>query len=171
MMNLTIKTTLWTALGAVFLAGCGSGDGARSVSAPMTLISPSDLEASSAVIEADPLTLAGLSQARTEEAEDEAAVLLSDGDGAAEGAVAPARKAWPGRGVEDTALYERFKAEAADGDIDARFELARFALTLNMPPVARRGDLQHPADRLDPVDLTVLVNERVHHFKRRSSSA
>src|SRR5215207_8075821 len=37
--------------------------------------------------------------------------------------------------------------------------------------VARRGDPQHPADRLDPVDLTMIVDEGDHGFERRSSSA
>ena len=37
--------------------------------------------------------------------------------------------------------------------------------------VGRRSDLQHPADRLDTVDLALIVNERDHGFERRSSSA
>ena len=37
--------------------------------------------------------------------------------------------------------------------------------------VRRRGDRQHPADRLDPVQRPVFVDERHHHFGRRSSSA
>jgi hypothetical protein len=37
--------------------------------------------------------------------------------------------------------------------------------------VARRGDRQRLADRLDPVGLTVIVDERDHGLKRRSSSA
>ena len=39
------------------------------------------------------------------------------------------------------------------------------------PKVGRRGDRQHAADRLDPVRLPMLVDERHHHFARRSSSA
>ncbi|MNX85066.1 hypothetical protein D3C86_1168920 [compost metagenome] len=38
-------------------------------------------------------------------------------------------------------------------------------------PIARRGDPQHLADRLDPEAVAVLVDEGSHHFNRRSSSA
>ena len=34
-----------------------------------------------------------------------------------------------------------------------------------------RGDRQHVADRLDPVRITMRVDETHHHFDRRSSSA
>ena len=37
--------------------------------------------------------------------------------------------------------------------------------------VRRRGDRQYGADRLDPVAFPILVDERHHHFGRRSSSA
>jgi len=37
--------------------------------------------------------------------------------------------------------------------------------------VGRRGDRQDPADRLDPVDFTMIVDEGDHGFERRSSSA
>jgi hypothetical protein len=37
--------------------------------------------------------------------------------------------------------------------------------------ISRRGDRQDTADRLDPVDIAVLVDERLHGLKRRSSSA
>src|SRR3954463_9619875 len=37
--------------------------------------------------------------------------------------------------------------------------------------IRRRGDRQHPADRLDPVGLTMLVDEGNHDRNRRSSSA
>ena len=37
--------------------------------------------------------------------------------------------------------------------------------------VGRRGDRQHGADRLDPVLISMLVDEIDHHFGRRSSSA
>src|ERR687885_1197899 len=37
--------------------------------------------------------------------------------------------------------------------------------------VSGRGDRQHPADRLDPVGLTMRVDEGDHGLKRRSSSA
>jgi len=36
--------------------------------------------------------------------------------------------------------------------------------------VHRRGDRQHGTDRLDPVRLAVGVDERHHHFARRSSA-
>src|SRR5690625_7980707 len=37
--------------------------------------------------------------------------------------------------------------------------------------VDARGDRQLPADRLDPILTAVLINERGHHFRWRSSSA
>ena len=37
--------------------------------------------------------------------------------------------------------------------------------------VGGRGDRQNPADRLDPVRITMRLNEIHHHFDRRSSSA
>jgi hypothetical protein len=37
--------------------------------------------------------------------------------------------------------------------------------------VSGRGDRQHGADRLDPVQTPILVDEGHHHFGRRSSSA
>ena len=37
--------------------------------------------------------------------------------------------------------------------------------------VGRRGDRQHLADRLDPIRLPMIVEERDHGFTRRSSSA
>src|SRR4051812_5559551 len=37
--------------------------------------------------------------------------------------------------------------------------------------IGRRGDRQHAADRLDPVDGAMLVDEGDHGFDRRSSSA
>jgi hypothetical protein len=37
--------------------------------------------------------------------------------------------------------------------------------------VRRRGDRQHGADRLDPVGVSMLVDEVDHHRGRRSSSA
>jgi hypothetical protein len=53
----------------------------------------------------------------------------------------------------------------------ARRGLGRIGTLRDMGVVGRRGDRQHPADRLDPVDLTMLVNEGDHGFERRSSSA
>ena len=43
------------------------------------------------------------------------------------------------------------------------------ARSVGMAP--RRGDRQHPADRLDPVDAAVIVDEGDHRFEGRSSSA
>src|SRR3954469_3691099 len=40
-----------------------------------------------------------------------------------------------------------------------------------MGTVRRRGDRQHLADRLDPVGIAVLVDERLHRLNGRSSSA
>jgi hypothetical protein len=40
-----------------------------------------------------------------------------------------------------------------------------------MGMVGRRSDPQHPADRLDTVDLALIVDEGDHGFDRRSSSA
>src|SRR5919202_218906 len=37
--------------------------------------------------------------------------------------------------------------------------------------VGRRGNRQHPADRLDPVHLTMIIDDGDHGLKRRSSSA
>ena len=41
----------------------------------------------------------------------------------------------------------------------------------DMIMVGRGGDRQHVADRLDPVDRAMIVDERNHVFDRRSSSA
>jgi len=41
----------------------------------------------------------------------------------------------------------------------------------DMTPVARRGNLQLPADRLDPEGITMLVDEGPQDLNRRSSSA
>jgi hypothetical protein len=41
----------------------------------------------------------------------------------------------------------------------------------DMVVVGRRGDRQHLADRLDPMRLAVIVDERDHGLNRRSSSA
>ncbi len=49
--------------------------------------------------------------------------------------------------------------------------LFRIAPQGNMAPVARRGNLQLPADRLDPEGITMLVDERPQDLNRRSSSA
>ena len=47
----------------------------------------------------------------------------------------------------------------------------RPALSGRMAPIARRGDLQHLADRLDPVHVAMLVDEVPQDLSRRSSSA
>src|SRR5271157_1700423 len=41
----------------------------------------------------------------------------------------------------------------------------------DMIVIGRRGDRQNPADRLDPVDLPMIVDEGDHGLNRRSSSA
>ena len=41
----------------------------------------------------------------------------------------------------------------------------------DMGMIGRRGDRQDPADRLDPVGLTMIVDEGDHGLNRRSSSA
>lgn len=45
------------------------------------------------------------------------------------------------------------------------------SVTCGMQVVTGRSDLRHAADRLDPVTVTVLVNEGVQCLLRRSSSA
>src|SRR5690606_31083282 len=52
-----------------------------------------------------------------------------------------------------------------------RARRASLRLSLLLCVVGRRSDRQYIADRLDSVLLTVLVDERHHHFARRSSSA
>ena len=47
----------------------------------------------------------------------------------------------------------------------------RVLLPGGMPPVHRRGNLKDPADRLHPETVPVLVDERLHDFPWRSSSA
>jgi hypothetical protein len=47
----------------------------------------------------------------------------------------------------------------------------RIGTLRNMGVVGRRSDPQHSADRLDPVDRAVIVDEDDHGFERRSSSA
>jgi hypothetical protein len=50
-------------------------------------------------------------------------------------------------------------------------QLRRIGAPGEVVMVGRGGDRQHPADRLDPVDLTMIVDEGDHGFERRSSSA
>ena len=47
----------------------------------------------------------------------------------------------------------------------------RVLLPGGMPPVHRRGNLKDPADRRDLETVPVLVDERLHDFPWRSSSA
>src|SRR5690606_3089342 len=55
--------------------------------------------------------------------------------------------------------------------LGARTAQFRMTLPCRMAPVARRGDLQSLADRLDPVQMPMLIDESLQFFKRRSSSA
>src|SRR5690606_22245397 len=48
---------------------------------------------------------------------------------------------------------------------------ARITTLRNAFVVARWGDRQNPADRLDPICIAVLINERDHRLNGRSSSA
>ena len=50
-------------------------------------------------------------------------------------------------------------------------QLARVGAPAGMGMIRRRGDRQNAADRLDPVNGAVLVNEGDHGLNRRSSSA
>lgn len=45
--------------------------------------------------------------------------------------------------------------------------LVRLTQQRRVPPVARRGDLQDPADRLDPEGGKMLVDEIPQDFSRR----
>src|SRR5215470_12097898 len=53
----------------------------------------------------------------------------------------------------------------------ARRPARRIALPRSPLVVQGRGDRQHLADRLDPIDVAVRVDKPHHHFARRSSSA
>ena len=50
-------------------------------------------------------------------------------------------------------------------------QLARIGAPRHMGVIGRRGDRQNAADRLDPVDGAMIVDERDHGLDRRSSSA
>jgi hypothetical protein len=50
-------------------------------------------------------------------------------------------------------------------------QLAEVGTPRGMGMVRRRGDRQHSADRLNPVGIAVLVEERLHRLKGGSSSA
>jgi hypothetical protein len=55
--------------------------------------------------------------------------------------------------------------------VAARRALGRVAPRGDMGVIGRRGDRQQPADRLDPVDGAMIVEEGDHRFSGRSSSA
>ncbi len=63
-------------------------------------------------------------------------------------------------------LFSEFSVPLGPGREATRVLFSGFVLV-----VERSGDRQHPADRLDPVALAVLIDERHHHLGRRSSSA
>jgi hypothetical protein len=52
-----------------------------------------------------------------------------------------------------------------------RRRFGRIGMASGMSVIGRRGNRQHPADRLDPERITVRVDERDHGLDRRSSSA
>ena len=60
------------------------------------------------------------------------------------------------------------RADVAPG---AGRQLARIGAPGGVGVIRRRGDRQNAADRLDPVDGAVLVDEGDHGLNRRSSSA
>jgi hypothetical protein len=55
--------------------------------------------------------------------------------------------------------------------LGARRHPLRIAALRGMFVIRRRGDRQHPADRLDPILFKVIVNKTDHGLGRRSSSA
>jgi hypothetical protein len=55
--------------------------------------------------------------------------------------------------------------------LSARRQAAGIALTMLLLVVRRWGDLQLPADRLDPKSISMIVDVPDHHLRRRSSSA
>ncbi|EAQ04625.1 hypothetical protein OB2597_05065 [Pseudooceanicola batsensis HTCC2597] len=65
------------------------------------------------------------------------------------------------------------------GDLDAQLgvplgavgEARRINPPRPMRMIRRRGDRQQVADRLDPMDVAVVIDERDHRFDGRSSSA
>ena len=75
--------------------------------------------------------------------------------------------------VNTEVLFE----DASDLDLESHIPLrpcrqtGRIAPPSHMVVVGRRGDRQHLADRLDPVRLAVIVDERDHGLNRRSSPA
>ncbi len=70
------------------------------------------------------------------------------------------------RAVHALDLPDEFGVPTASGGDRSSPGLLRLVFVVD-----RRGDRQHRADRLDPVLATMLVDERDHHFGRRSSSA
>ena len=71
---------------------------------------------------------------------------------------------------------EHWKHVRTSNPIESTFATVRLRTTktkgcLSRNLVGRRGDRQHLADRLDPVRLAMIVDERDHGLNRRSSSA
>src|SRR5262252_1615755 len=62
--------------------------------------------------------------------------------------------------------FPQFLILTRSGRARRRIPLLRFVSV-----VRRWSDRQHAADRLDSIRRSMLVNERHHHFARRSSSA
>ena len=64
-------------------------------------------------------------------------------------------------------------------DVLAKFDISAFprratiriAVASGMLVIRRWGDRQNPADRLDPIDVAVVIDERRHRLNGRSSSA
>jgi hypothetical protein len=79
--------------------------------------------------------------------------------------------------LPDTVDAEVLFEHAPDRDGQSRIafgpcrQLARIGTPRSMSVVGRRGDRQQLADRLDPVDGAMLVDEGDHGLDRRSSSA
>ena len=60
---------------------------------------------------------------------------------------------------------------AASRLVTRQTDAVRIDALCDMGVIGRRGDRQHPADRLDPVRLAVIVDRGNHGLNRRSSSA
>ena len=67
--------------------------------------------------------------------------------------------------------YTTNLAAELDVALRSRWQAAWVLLSRFLLVIGRRGDRKHPADRLDPVTLTVRVHEQHIHLGRRSSSA
>ena len=79
------------------------------------------------------------------------------------------------RGGSVRQSHAGWSLEFMEGKLDvalrSRWLAAWVLLSRFLRVIGRRGDREHPADRLDPVTLTVRVDEQHLHFGRRSSSA